>query len=57
MGIIFLVNFTKAAHSQGDAALWTDGYFSNTVDKKGNDTAIQKYIQGQGKESEYGRLH
>jgi hypothetical protein len=27
---------------------WTDGYFINTVGKKGNETVIQKYIQSQG---------
>ena len=36
---------------------WTDGYFINTVGKKGNETVIQKYIQSQGKEAEYTQLH
>jgi REP element-mobilizing transposase RayT len=36
---------------------WTDGYFINTVGKKGNETVIQKYIQSQGKEAEYSQLH
>ena len=37
--------------------LWTDGYYVNTVGKKGNETVIQKYIQEQGNEAEYKQLH
>ena len=36
---------------------WTDGYYINTVGKKGNETVIQKYIQSQGKEAKYIKLH
>ena len=36
---------------------WTDGYFINTVGRKGSETVIQKYIQIQGKEAEYSQLH
>ena len=36
---------------------WTDGYFINTVGKKGSETVIQKYIQNQGKETKYKKLH
>ena len=36
---------------------WTDGYFITTVGKKGSETVIQKYIQNQGKEAEYKKLH
>ena len=36
---------------------WTDGYFINTVGKKGSETVIQKYIQNQGKKAEYKKLH
>ena len=37
--------------------LWTDGYYIETVGKKGNETVIQKYIQSQGKEAKYIKLH
>ena len=36
---------------------WTDGYYINTVGKKGNETVIQKYIKRQGKEAKYKKLH
>ncbi len=36
---------------------WTDGYFINTVGKHGNEEVIKKYIQNQGKESNYEILH
>jgi REP-associated tyrosine transposase len=36
---------------------WTDGYYINTVGKKGNETVIQKYIKSQGKEAKYNKLH
>ena len=36
---------------------WTDGYFINTVGKKGSETVIQKYIKNQGKKAEYKKLH
>ena len=37
--------------------LWTDGYYIETVGKKGNETVIQKYIQSQGKEAKYIKIH
>ena|ERR1051326_2216894 len=36
---------------------WSDGYFINTVGKHGNEEVIKKYIQNQGKESNYEILH
>ena len=36
---------------------WTDGYFINTVGRKGSETVIKKYIQNQDKEAEYSQLH
>ena len=36
---------------------WTDGYYIETVGKKGNETVIQEYIQSQGKETRYNKLH
>jgi putative transposase len=36
---------------------WTDGYFINTVGRKGSETVIKKYIQSQGKETKYSQLH
>ena len=37
--------------------LWTDGYYINTVGKKGTETVIQKYIQSQGNGALYKQLH
>ena len=45
----------KAALWGGE--FWTDVYFINTVGKKGNETVIQKYIQNQGNEAGYKKLH
>ena len=36
---------------------WTDGYFISTVGKYGNESAIKKYIQNQGTESQYEQLY
>ena len=36
---------------------WSDGYFVNTVGQRGNEDTIQKYIQSQGRENEYKRIH
>jgi putative transposase len=36
---------------------WSDGYFINTVGKHGNEEVIKRYIQNQGKESNYEILH
>ena len=37
--------------------LWTSGYYVNTVGQYGNEEVIQKYIQNQGKDVEYTKLH
>ena len=34
---------------------WSDGYFASTVGKHGDETMIQKYVQGQG--GTYEKLH
>ena len=34
---------------------WTDGYFTSTVGKHGNENTIGKYVKNQGKE--YKKLH
>jgi len=36
---------------------WTDGYYISTVGKKGNETVIQQYVQKQGLQKNYTRLH
>jgi len=36
---------------------WSDGYFINTVGQHASESVIQKYIQNQGKEQEYKRIH
>ena len=35
---------------------WTDGYFVSTVGQHGNEETIRKYVQGQGRETEYRQL-
>ena len=41
----------------GCGNLWTSGYYVNTVGQYGNEEVIQKYIQNQGKDVEYTKLH
>lgn len=36
---------------------WTSGYYANTVGQYGNTDVIKKYIENQGKESEYQKIH
>lgn len=36
---------------------WSDGYYVSTVGQKGNEETIRKYVQEQGQEDEYTRLH
>lgn len=36
---------------------WSDGYYVGTVGKHANEQVITNYVKGQGKESEYKRLH
>ena len=38
---------------------WTDGYYINTVGKKGNEDVVRQYIQkqGEGKQEDYIKLH
>ena len=36
---------------------WSDGYYVSTVGQRGNEEAIRKYVQEQGQEKEYVRLH
>lgn len=37
--------------------LWTSGYYANTVGQYGNKDVIRKYIENQGKEVEYKKIH
>ena len=36
---------------------WTDGYYVNTVGKKGNEDVVRHYVKKQGKQEEYNKLH
>ena len=36
---------------------WSDGYYISTVGQHGNEEVIKAYIQNQGTDSEYERLH
>jgi putative transposase len=36
---------------------WSDGYFISTVGQHGNEEVIKKYIQNQGTDFDYQRLH
>jgi REP element-mobilizing transposase RayT len=36
---------------------WSAGYFVNTVGHHGNENTIQRYIQEQGREKEYKKIH
>ena len=37
--------------------LWTSGYYANTVGQYSSKDAIVKYIQNQGKEQKYSKIH
>jgi len=36
---------------------WTKGFYVNTVGKHGDETTIQAYVKGQGREKEYKKIH
>ena len=36
---------------------WTDGYYINTVSKRGNEDVVRQYVQKQGEEGDYKQLH
>lgn len=36
---------------------WTSGFYANTVGQYGNQEVIQKYIENQGQERQYNKLH
>lgn len=36
---------------------WTSGYYANTVGQYGNEEAIKKYIENQGKQKEYKKVY
>lgn len=36
---------------------WTDGYFTSTVGKHGDEQMIGKYVKNQGKGNQYQKLH
>jgi REP-associated tyrosine transposase len=36
---------------------WTSGYYANTVGQYANEKVIRKYVESQGKEKEYKRVH
>jgi len=38
-------------------AIWTSGYYINTVGQYGNEEVIKKYVQSQGREEEYKKIH
>ena len=36
---------------------WTSGYYINTVGQYANEDVIKKYVQGQGNDQEYKKIH
>ena len=36
---------------------WTDGYYINTVSKRGNEDIVRQYVKKQGIEGDYKKLH
>lgn len=38
-------------------SFWTSGFYANTVGQYGNKEVIKKYIENQGKEKEYKKIH
>jgi len=52
--------FTKVPEVKkqlGGGEFWTDGYYVSTVGQRGSEETIRKYVQEQGNEKEYKRLH
>ena len=37
--------------------LWTKGYFMNTVSRTGSENAVRRYVQSQGRVTQYHKLH
>ena len=37
--------------------LWTSGYYINTVGQYANEEVIKKYVQGQGNQKDYKKIH
>ena len=37
--------------------IWSDGYYVSTVGQHGSEETIRKYVQEQGKEAEYQKIH
>ena len=40
-----------------DEEFWTDGYYINTVSKRGNEDVVRQYVKKQGNEGDYEQLH
>ena len=40
-----------------DGEFWTDGYYINTVSKRGNEDVVRQYVKKQGNEGDYEQLH
>ncbi len=36
---------------------WTKGFYVNTVGRYGNEDSVQKYVQAQGRQKEYKKIH
>ena len=36
---------------------WTSGYYANTVGQYSNEESIRKYVENQGKQKEYKKIH
>ena len=36
---------------------WADGYYINTVSKRGNEDVVRQYVKKQGEEGDYKQLH
>ena len=36
---------------------WTDGYYINTVSKRGNEDVVRQYVKKQGTERDYKKFH
>ena len=37
--------------------LWTKGYYMNTVGRTGSENAVRRYVQSQGRATQYHKLH
>lgn len=52
-----LLQLPKVKENLWGGEFWSNGYFINTVSRKGNENTIKNYVQNQGKNNQYQLIH